>query len=115
MGMSTHDRTYQRWLDHLQHMSAVLIRQLEEGRAPFQRTWKPGERMFPISVVRDREYQSTNAIWLAMTALDAGYKDPRWGTFNQIKAAGGWVRKGGEGGEGDECEGAQGPRWGSRE
>ena len=36
-------------------------------------------------------------MYLAMTALDYGYADPRWGGYRQIREAGGHVRNGEKG------------------
>ena len=90
-------KTYQRWSDHLQHISDTLVQQVEAGQAPWQKTWKPGEYMLPTNLSTEREYRGTNAVWLAAMGGRYGYEDMRWGTFNQIKAAGGWVRKGEKG------------------
>ena len=38
-----------------------------------------------------------NALYLAMTAVDRGYADPRWGAYRQIQEAGGQVRNGEKG------------------
>ena len=35
-----------------------------------------------------------NALYLALTGLERGYADPRWGGYRQIQEAGGHVRKG---------------------
>lgn len=41
-----------------------------------------------------RPYHGVNALMLWCTAIDKGYEDPRWLTFNQIKNLGGHVNKG---------------------
>ena len=42
-------------------------------------------------------YRGGNAVYLAMTALDRGYADPRWAGYRQIREAGGHVRNGEKG------------------
>ena len=74
-----------------------LIAALEKGTAPWQKPWEPGERVMPHNFSTERNYRGGNAMYLAVTALERGYADPRWGGFKQIDDAGGHVRKGEKG------------------
>ena len=74
-----------------------IIRALTEGTAPWQRAWEPGERILPRNFSSGHGYRGGNAVYLAMTALDRGYADPRWGGYRQIREAGGHVRNGEKG------------------
>lgn len=69
-----------------------LIEQLQQGVAPWQRPWKPGETNYtlpenPISGVR---YKGINTIIL----MAQEYDDPRWMTYKQAQGAGYQVKKG---------------------
>ena len=77
--------------------AARIIKALEEGTAPWQKPWKPGERILPHNFQSGRDYRGGNALYLALNALDRGYADPRWGGYRQIQEAGGHVRKGEKG------------------
>ena len=74
-----------------------LIRALEQGAAPWQKPWAPGERVLPQNFSTGRSYRGGNAMHLVTVALERGYSDPRWGGFKQIAEAGGHVRKGEKG------------------
>ena len=74
-----------------------MIKALEAERAPWQKPWKPGERMSQRNFTTDKDYRGSNAMFLAVTADQKGYSDPRWGGYRQIAEAGGHVRKGEQG------------------
>ncbi len=77
--------------------AARIIKALEEGTAPWQKPWSPGERILPHNFASGRDYRGGNAVYLAMHGLERGYADPRWGGYRQIQEAGGHVRKGEKG------------------
>ena len=83
--------------EYHEQFAARIIKALEEGTAPWQKPWKPGERILPHNFTCGRDYRGGNAMYLAMTALERGYADPRWGGYRQIQEAGGHVRKGEKG------------------
>jgi len=62
---------------------------LEQGTVPWQQPWEPATGL-PRNLFSQRPYRGMN-IWL-LTAM--GYASPFWATFNQVKTAGGSVRKG---------------------
>ena len=70
-----------------------IIAALEAGTAPWIRPWAPGTQTGPRNFTTGREYRGGNHLWLQM----AGFDDPRWGGFGQIRDAGGRVRKGSKG------------------
>lgn len=83
--------------DHIQFVAETLIRQIEAGAAPWQRPWKPGERPLAHNLLTRNDYQGCNQMWLMMVSAADGFTDTRWGTYRQIKEAGGQVRRGEKG------------------
>ncbi len=71
-----------------------IIAQIERGTAPWQKHWKPGENRMPENFSTGARYQGGNALQLMVKRTGRAYNDNRWGTYNQIKEAGGQVRKG---------------------
>ena len=80
--------------EYHQQFAERIIEALKAGTAPWQKPWKPGERMLPHNFGSGRDYRGGNAVYLTMQAFDRGYADPRWGGYRQIQEAGGHVRKG---------------------
>ena len=83
--------------EYHQQFAERIIKALKEGTAPWQKPWRPGERILPHNFQSGRDYRGGNAVYLAMQGLDHGYADPRWGGYRQIQEAGGHVRKGEKG------------------
>ncbi len=83
--------------EYHEQFAARIIAALKEGTAPWQKPWKPGERILPHNFGSGRDYRGGNAVYLTMQAFDRGYADPRWGGYRQIQEAGGHVRKGEKG------------------
>ncbi len=69
-----------------------LIRLLQEGTAPWQKGWQPGEpgALLPMNPMTGKRYQGINAIQL----MSQGHADPRWLSYKQAAAMGAQVRKG---------------------
>ena len=80
--------------EHHKEFAERIIKQIKEGVAPWQKPWKPGQRFLPANFKTGNPYRGGNTLNLASVAVARGYTDPRWGTWKQIKAAGGYVRKG---------------------
>ncbi len=80
--------------DHFQAMSEVLARQVEQGYAPWMRSFDGAETPLPLSLGTDSRARDIASVWLAAVAVDRGWRDPRWGTFQTIRARGGTVRRG---------------------
>ena len=71
-----------------------IIEQIKRGTAPWQKPWKPGERVLPFNLDTSQPYSGGNSLHLAVVAQDRGYSDTRWGTYRQIQLHGGHVQKG---------------------
>lgn len=69
-----------------------LIRQLEQGTAPWQKRWPPGEpgTLLPINPCTGKRYRGINALQL----MSQGQDDPRWLTYQQAAAMGAHVANG---------------------
>ena len=80
--------------DHYRQFADEIIKQMEKGAAPWQKPWQPGENRLPENFSTDARYQGGNVLQLMIKREQRGYADHRWGTYNQIKQAGGQVRKG---------------------
>ena len=78
---------------YYQQIAEKLIKQLEEGTAPWQKPWKPGEIRMPHNPVSGSKYCGSNALWLEMQ----GRSDPRWMTYKQAQSIGAQVVKGEKG------------------
>ena len=65
-----------------------ILDQLEAGTVPWQRPWRTTGA--PSNIDSKKPYRGVNTILLSMT----GYDSPWWGTYKQVQAAGGQVRKG---------------------
>ena len=83
--------------DYHRHFAETLIEQIKTGTAPFQKSWKPGERALPESLRTGEPYRGGNSLRLQVEAARRGYTDSRWGTYRQIAAAGGHVKRGEKG------------------
>lgn len=72
-----------------------LIAQLQQGTAPWQKPWQPGESgiLLPMNPVTGKRYRGINALQL----LSQGHDDPRWMTYKQAAAIGAQVSKGEKG------------------
>ena len=83
--------------EYARQVADRIIAQIEKGTAPWQKPWRPGETFLPRNASTGKTYRGGNALYLAATALERGYQDPRWATFKQINDLGGHVRKGEKG------------------
>lgn len=77
-------------MEYVQQVAGRLIEQLEQGTAPWQKPWAPGELRLPYNPTSGNPYRGMNTVWLHMQ----GRSDPRWMTYKQAAAAGAQVRKG---------------------
>lgn len=80
---------------YAQVVADKLIRQLEQGTAPWQRPWEsaPPGSTFPMNPTTGKRYRGINAIYL----MSQEYSDQRWMTYKQAAAVGAQVRKGEKG------------------
>ena len=88
---------WQRGEDYAQKVSSEIIDQIKAGVAPWQKPWKPGERHSAENFSTGKQYTGGNRVYLMSRAIRDGRGDNRWGTYNQIREAGGQVRKGEKG------------------
>ncbi|MDX7643852.1 zincin-like metallopeptidase domain-containing protein [Aeromonas caviae] len=79
--------------EYAEEVAARIIEQLEQGTAPWQKPWQPGELRLPYNPTTGKEYRGMNSLWL----YAQGHSDPRWMTYNQASAEGGQVRRGSKG------------------
>ena len=80
--------------DYHTAFAGKLKEQIEQGVAPWQKPWKPGERRLPENIQTGRPYRGGNSVYLSVAQTAKGYGDHRWATYKQIKDMGGQVRKG---------------------
>lgn len=80
--------------DYAREVAQSIIRQLEQGVAPWTKPWQPGARFMPYNPTTGNEYQGMNALWLLSVAQTRGYDDARWMTYRQAQAQGAQVSKG---------------------
>ena len=88
---------WQRGEDYAKKVSDELIEQIKAGVAPWQKPWKPGEQSSAENFSTGNKYTGGNSLYLMSRGIRDGRGDNRWGTYNQIQAAGGQVRKGEKG------------------
>lgn len=79
--------------DYAKTVADQVIKQLEEGTAPWIKPWAPGELRAPYNPTTDNPYRGMNALWLSMQ----GRGDPRWLTYKQAAGLGAQVQKGSRG------------------
>ena len=80
--------------DYHKEFAGTLKAQIEQGVAPWQKPWKPGESRLPKNIQTDKPYRGGNSVYLSVTQTAKGYSDHRWATYKQITEMGGQVRKG---------------------
>lgn len=73
-----------------EEFAARVIAMLENGTAPWQKSWTPAKELAPYNPISGVTYRGGNRLWLSM--LSTG--DPRWMTFKQAVKAGYKIRKG---------------------
>ena len=88
---------WQRGEDYAKKVSSEIIDQIKAGVAPWQKPWKPGEQISAENFSTGQKYSGGNSLYLMSRAIRDGRGDNRWGTYNQIREAGGQVRKGEKG------------------
>lgn len=76
-----------------------ILEALTQGRAPWQKGWKPGRGVLqPLNGKTGRQYTGwANIVSLFFSAEFNAYSSPRWVTFKQAKEAGVSVKKGEKG------------------
>lgn len=77
-------------------VAQTIINQLEQGTAPWRKEWVSSGYV-PKSLSTKKPYTGINHWLLSFTAMANEFESPWWGTFKQVKAMGGSVRKGEKG------------------
>ena len=85
---------WERSKEYARQVSDEIIEQIKAGVAPWQKPWKPGEKCTPENFSTGKSYTGGNSLYLMSRGIRQGHGDNRWGTYGQIQAAGGQVRKG---------------------
>ena len=88
---------YERSEAYAKQVSSEIIEQIKKGTAPWQKPWKPGEQHSPSNIETGKAYTGGNSLYLMSRQISEGRGDNRWGTYRQIEAAGGQVRRGEKG------------------
>ena len=83
--------------DYADQAAAVIIDQIRQGTAPWQKTWAPGQRFMPYNPTTGNEYRGMNAVSLMSRAELHGYVDARWMTYRQAESQNAQVREGEKG------------------
>lgn len=83
--------------EYVESVAASIIKQLENGTAPWVKPWKPGERYMPYNAVSGKNYQGMNTVWLMSVAEAKGYDDARWMTYKQATRLDAQVNRGEKG------------------
>ena len=82
--------------EYREELVKKLCDAIENGTAPWQRTWTDGDA--PFNAVSGRAYHGINSINLALQSQALGHADdPRWATFDQAKEKGWHVKPGEKG------------------
>lgn len=74
-------------------ITAMLVKELEEGNAPWRKGWSGG--FGPTSLQTGKAYQGINSFILSIVGVK--YSRPLWATYKQAQALGGNVKKGEKG------------------
>lgn len=93
----SHGKVATKRRDVAEEITSVFIAAIEKaieegGTAPWRNPWVAGGR--PVSMSTRKPYQGMNQWILGMMGQARGHASTWWGTYNQIKALGGQVRKG---------------------
>ncbi|MFJ3459423.1 ArdC family protein [Scandinavium goeteborgense] len=75
-------------------IAELLIKQIEDGTAPWQKPWDPTKTGGPHNALTGSQYKGGNALYLMALQTASGYDDPRWMTYKQAQSVGAQVRKG---------------------
>lgn len=81
-------------VDGYQVITDRIIAELENGTVPWRKPWRSVGGFRPTSLSSGKPYQGINELLLSIGAMASGYGSIYWGTYRQIAALGGQVRKG---------------------
>ncbi len=72
--------------EYRERLAGEFANLLEEKELDWKKEWKA--QSIPVNAKNGRSYRGGNRFYLSIIAMDRGYEDPRWATFNQIKDMG---------------------------
>lgn len=75
-------------------MTTILSLIEETNLPPWRSGWDMGLAGVPVNAISKKPYRGINPWILLASSIISGYSDPRWLTFRQSKARGGWIRSG---------------------
>ena len=58
--------------DYHKAFAGKLKEQIEQGVAPWQKPWKPGEERLPKNIQTDKPYRGGNSVYLSVTQTAKG-------------------------------------------
>lgn len=73
----------------------MVLKNLENGKGFWEQGW--ADMGVPISAATGKRYRGINNLFLSLIAMERGYTDNRWATFNQINDRGWSFKKDEEG------------------
>jgi antirestriction protein ArdC len=76
-----------------QQVTDSMVAALEAGTVPWRRTWQSASPL-PMRLSNKEHYRGINTLILWLAQAQRGYSSTWWGTYRQIKALGGQVRRG---------------------
>lgn len=73
----------------------MVLKNLENGKGLWEQGW--ADMGVPVSAATGKRYRGINNLFLSLIAIERGYTDNRWATFNQINDHGWSFKKDEEG------------------
>lgn len=73
----------------------MVLNNLENGKGFWEQGW--ADMGIPVSAATGKRYRGINNLFLSLIAMERGYTDNRWATFNQINERGWSFKKNEEG------------------
>ena len=92
---TTSGRGQRQKVPYYKQVADMFIEKMEQGTAPWQKPWKPGQEQMPYNPTTGKPYRGINTMTLMMS--EKTDIDPRWMTYRQAQAAGAQVQAGEKG------------------
>lgn len=79
-------------------ITQTIVDLMDAGTDPWRKPWASGVMTgMPMKMSTGKAYRGVNVFVLGLTGAAKGYTSPWWGSYKQIEALGGQVRKGEKG------------------